>query len=170
MQVIVDTNVPMVANRKTTQASTKCVQSCIATLEEIYQQRTLVLDDGWRVLREYMHNLCSEGQPGAGDAFLKWVLTNRNNPRHCEQISLTPKPDAEDGNDLCEFPDDKNLAHFDRSDRKFVALALAHPAHPPVYNAVDSDWWLFHQALEVHGVCIEFLCPDAMPAEDKNAR
>jgi hypothetical protein len=162
MHVIIDTNVPVVANGKTEQASPICVESCIRTIQEIRQQHILVIDDAWKVLKEYKAKLHSEGQPGVGDAFLKWVLTHRTNPRHCEQVSLTRSPQAEDENDFCAFPDDENLMLFDRSDRKFVALALTHPATPPVYNAVDSDWWNFRHTLENHGVHIEFLCPDEM--------
>ncbi len=163
MHVIVDTNVPVVANGNAEQASPACVAGCVQAIREIYQQHVLVLDDGWRVLREYIANLRSTGQPGVGDEFLQWVLVNRTNRVRCEQVPLTRQPHAEDDNDFCEFPDDEALAHFDRSDRKFVALALAHHAHPPVYNAVDSDWWLFHNALAAHGVGIVFVCPDALP-------
>jgi hypothetical protein len=43
-----------------------------------------------------------------------------------------------------------------------VAVALTHPDHPPIYNAVDSDWQIHQQALEKHGIQIEFLCPDCL--------
>jgi len=38
---------------------------------------------------------------------------------------------------------------------------VAHPEHPPILNAVDSDWWHHQDALARHGVRVEFLCPDA---------
>jgi hypothetical protein len=135
--VIVDTNVPVVANRKTAQASPTCVASCIRTIQEVRSHRILVIDDAWRILREYIANLRSTGQPGVGDAFLKWVLTNRDNPLHCTQIPLTPAPAPAEDTDFAEFPDDERLAAFDRSDRKFAALAREHAAHPPIYNAVS---------------------------------
>jgi len=107
-----------------------------------------------------MARLRSEGQPGVGDAFLKWVLTNVTNPRYCETVHISPR-DA-DGEGYMEYPDTEELAAFDSSDRKFVAVALAHPARPPILNAVDTDWWRFREALERHGVQIDFLCMDAM--------
>jgi hypothetical protein len=103
--VIVDTNVAVVANKKTAQASPACVMACISTIQEIRKQQILVLDDDWRILREYIANLRSAGQPGVGDAFLKWVLTNRDNPQHCEQVHLTPAPAPADDNDFTAFPD-----------------------------------------------------------------
>ena len=116
----------------------------------------IVLDDGYLILSEYQARLRSEGQPGEGDAFLKWVLTNRANPERCDHVHINP---TEDGNSFAEFPDDLGLRDFDRSDRKFVAAARAHPDSPPILNAVDTDWWLFRAALARNGVEVEFLCP-----------
>jgi hypothetical protein len=61
--------------------------------------------------------------------------------------------------DFVEFPDDLDLANFDRGDRMFVAVARAHPLHPPILNAVDTDWWLCREVLVRNGVHVEFLCP-----------
>lgn len=98
----------------------------------------------------------SDGQPGEGDAFLKWVLTNQANPQRCEHVHINP---TENGNNFAEFPEDPDLKAFDPSDRKFVAVALSHPDSPPILNAVDSDWWLFRDAFTRNGVHVEFLCP-----------
>ncbi len=130
--------------------------SCVRRLQEIKATGKIVLDDGYRILLEYRDNLRSDGQPGEGDAFLKWVLTNQANPQRCEQVHINP---TEDGNNFAEFPDDPGLRDFDRSDRKFVAAARAHPDYPPILNAVDTDWWLFLEALARNGVRTEFLCP-----------
>ncbi len=164
MKVIVDTNVPVVANsRSAKHASSTCIRFCIHTLLDIQQQHTLILDDRWRILKEYQRNLNSTGEPGIGDSFLKWALDNRTNPSHCELVPITPLPNSVDGNDFAEFPADPALANFDRADRKFVAIALAHSEKPPILNATDTDWWNHHIILEKQGVQITFLCPDAMP-------
>jgi len=155
MMVVVDTNVPIVANRDAPQASATCIVRCSQRLQVVQDEGMLVLDDGWRILREYMHNLRSSGQPGSGDAFLRWVLTNRSNPRRCCLVPLTPQGDS-----FAEFPDDPDLAAFDLSDRKFAAVAHAHPDHPPVLNATDSDWRHYRAAFERHGIRVEFVCPD----------
>ena len=140
MKTIADTNVPKVANWQTSQASPACVAACARRLSDIQSAGTLVLDDGWHILREYLTNLRSSGQPGMGDAFLKWVLTNQANPRRCELVHITPVNTGPDCCDFAEFPEDNNLARFDPADRKFVAVAVAHPEHPPILNAVDTDW------------------------------
>ena len=54
------------------------------------------------------------------------------------------------------------LADFDLSDRKFVAVALTHATNPPVVNATDSDWHHHREALLRHGVRIESVCPAEM--------
>lgn len=166
MKVIVDTNVAVVANgrQRAPQASPACVLTCVGRLRDLQLHHTLVLDDGWRILREYLRELSPAGQPGVGDAFLKWVLTNRANPARCEQVRITPRDAAQPDGELREFPADPILAGFDPSDRKFVAVALAHPDRPPILNAVDTDWWPYCAALAGHGVRVDFLCPDAMPA------
>ena len=138
------------------QASEDCVIACVRRLVEIKSTGKIVLDDGYRILLEYRDNLRSDGQPGEGDAFLKWVLTNQANSQRCDRVRITP---TEDSNSFVEFPDDPDLKSFDRSDRKFVAIARVHPDSPPILNAVDTDWWLFRDALERNGVHVEFLCP-----------
>jgi hypothetical protein len=116
----------------------------------------IVLDDGNWILSEYRDNLRSDEQPGAGDAFLKWVYNYQWNPQRCDRVRITP---TEDGINFVEFPDDPDLTGFDRSDRMFVAAARAHPDSPLILNAVDTDWLLLRDALARNGVRVEFLCP-----------
>ncbi|MEI8164819.1 MAG: hypothetical protein WCG26_00510 [Chloroflexales bacterium] len=158
---IIDTNVPIVANGHADQASLPCIVACQHLLAEFAADgRMLVLDTAWHILREYMHKLRPEGQPGLGDAFLKWVLTNHANPRRCERVMITASPNAQSAHDFAEFPADPALAGFDPSDRKFVAVACAHPARPPIYNAVDTDWRHYQEALAANGVVVAQVCPD----------
>ena len=64
--------------------------------------------------------------------------------------------------EFVEFPEDQRLADFDRDDRKFVAVALASGASPPIVNATDTDWWEHRDALSEHSVNVRFLCTDLM--------
>jgi len=164
MRLIVDTNVPVVANGASIspQAAPGCVRACVSRLRDIQLHHVLILDDGWHILKEYMRELASSGQPGVGDAFLKWVLTNRANPQRCEIVHITPRNGGRDPVTFVEFPEDDALAGFHRKDRKFVAASVSHPERPPILNAVDTDWWNYRMALERHGVRVEFLCPEAM--------
>jgi len=153
---LVDTNVPLAANLQA-DVSGECLLECVRYLKEIMENGCLALDDQWRILGEYMHKLNSCGQPGIGDAFLKWVLTNQANPERCTLVAITPKPDDE--LDFIEFPNHPKLQYFDRSDRKFVAVS-AHPEHPPILQATDSKWWGWKNALAECGIEVIFLCPD----------
>jgi hypothetical protein len=90
-----------------------------------------------------------------GDAFLKWVWDHQATSR-CEQVTITQISEGE----FAEFSDSESLKDFDKSDRKFVAVALTHHAKPAIANAVDSDWYNHKQALTEHGVKLNFLCPE----------
>ena len=125
---VVDTNVPVVANGRTKQADPDCVIACIEALTEIRDQGVIMLDDALLILKEYMGNLSMSGQPGPGDFFMKWVWTIQAHPNHCQQVTITPRTD--DPTNFVEFPLDTGLAGFDRSDRKFVAVALASGSTP----------------------------------------
>jgi len=156
MTAVVDTNVAVVANRRSPQASMDCILSCVESLEQMVRQGQVVLDDRWAILSEYMRYLSRTGQPGVGDAFLKWILTNLGNRDRCELVSITPV-DGDSGS-FHEFPMDPALANFDPSDRKFVAVARAHSSNPPILQAVDWEWWTYRDLLKSHGVEIRFLC------------
>ena len=154
---VVDTNVPVVANGRSNQADPDCVIACIQALTEIREQGVIMLDDALLILKEYMRNLSMSGQPGAGDFFMKWVWAIQAHPNHCQQVTITPRMD--DPTNFVEFPPDAELAGFDRSDRKFVAVALASSSTPTVLNAVDSDWAEHYVALTRNGIRLTFLCP-----------
>lgn len=158
--VVIDTNVGVVANRQHPPAGPKCILTCIQALRAA-QSQLVLLDDDARILDEYRRYLSPSGQPGAGDAFFKWLWDNRANSERCQLVPLTPMSD--DDEDFEEFPRDPELNGFDRSDRKFVAVALASGMNPEILNASDSDWWHFRRALQANGVNIAFLCPGLMP-------
>ena len=154
--VVVDTNVLIVANgRDVEQAAPSCVRKCAEELRTITDGGILVLDSGMEILREYRRKVNQSGSPGIGDGFLKWALTNLANASRCHRVAITPN--AARGYD--EFPEDPDLTTFDRSDRKFVAVARAHPGRPTILNATDSDWANANAALVRHGVLVQELCP-----------
>lgn len=157
MTVIVDTNVAVVANDQASQASPNCVDTCINRVERIIRgEEKLVLDNRWIILSEYIRNLRSSGEPGAGDRFLLWLL--RNKDTQCVLVSITPIDGSE--NDFEEFPDDPALDGFDPADRKFIAVACAHLESPPILQAVDSKWLDFQDAFRRNGVRVAFICED----------
>ena len=154
-EVVIDTNVLVVANGKHDGVSPACVAACVKQLQRAQKQAVIVVDDGYRILSEYQNNLCPNRGKGVGDSFLKWLLQQKANPKHVHQISLT-----DHGTDqFDEFPDAALEAEFDPPDRKFVAVAHAHPGKPPVWQASDCKWLNWWPALAEAGVRVEFLCP-----------
>ena len=159
MAVIVDTNVALVASGRSECTSKDCVATCAERLGQINNGEVkLVLDDQRRIIDEYRGQLNPDGQPGIGDVFLKWVEMNWANPDRCDLVSITPIDGVE--NEFKEFPDDPALNDFDPDDRKFIAVAYAHPESPPILQAVDSQWWDFRDAFRQNGIIVEFICED----------
>ena len=154
---LVDTNVAVVANEKSEHADLTCVLACIQALREVTTQGLVLLDDANTILREYRRRLSLSGQPGMGDMFLKWVHDRQATPEFCQIIHITPTEGSEEN--YVEFPADERLQGFDRSDRKFVAVALASGMEPEILNAVDSDWAQYDAALQDAGLHIRYLCP-----------
>jgi hypothetical protein len=157
--VVVDTNVLVVANGKHDAADPDCVESCISALTSA-REGTVLVDDGYRIFEEYRRHCSHRGQPGLGDAFFKWLWDNQANNAHCIQVAIQHVgPEA---TDFAEYPADVALAGFDRSDRVFVAVAVASGLAPDVLNASDTDWWRARFALSRNGVRVRFLCPNLM--------
>ena len=152
---VVDTNVPLTANSG---EDPRCVMAAVNAIRTLMHSGHLVIDDKFLILREYKNKLSPSGQPGVGDAFLKWALTHQANPKRCTRVEITPR--QEDPRDFEEFPRHEALARFDPSDRKFVAVSCAHSAAPPILQATDSKWWGLRDALATCGVQVHFLCPE----------
>ena len=126
-EVVVDTNVPLVANGKADQAGWKCEDACVRKLIQVQAgRRTLRGRQATDLQRIPQEISASTGQPGVGDAFFKWLWENQANPQHCRIVPVT----VHDGRGFEEFPDSARLSSFDRSDRKFVAFALAKREQP----------------------------------------
>ena len=162
--VILDTNVIVIANGQTPQASTDCVRRCRERLDLILGgSEKVVLDYGQRILREYRRNLKDERHPrrGRGDLFMQWLRQNQWNEERCSLVHITPL--ADNGTDFAEFPnEDTALADFHKKDRKFIAVALAYQQTfgqaATLLLAIDRGWIAFVDALAAHGVAIDFLC------------
>ena len=89
--VVVDTNVAVVANCQTEQASEMCIESCIDALQSFRNEACFLVDDRNLILDEYRKHLKFSGQPGVGDAF--WLWDNQANEAHCRKVPITPHED-----------------------------------------------------------------------------
>lgn len=153
---IVDTNVILVANGQHQDMSPASVSVCAKQLEAIINNGRIALDDGFRILSEYMKKTQPSRGKRPGDAFVKWALQNNAVKKRCDLVPL--KEHAKRG--FVSFPDHPDLANFDTPDRKFVAVAAAHPEHPPILQAADSKWLDWIPALKIHGILVELLCQE----------
>ena len=123
MKRIVDTNVLKVANDLQATGHPACVLAATQLLRDIQQRGHLLVDADFEILREYMKLASERGQPGVGDAFLKWAKSNEYNVTVCTRVPITPHPDRV----YEEFPDD----HSNTSYRLDVSL-------PYLYRALDE--------------------------------
>jgi len=161
--VVIETNVIAVANELAHHADLKCMLACINALQIAQQKRKIVIDSGQLFFAEYFRYANRAGQPGLGDAFMKWLWDNQANTRRCERVDITPSD--HDAENFEEFPDDPELTGFHKDDRKFVAVAIASRQNPKILNAVDSDWWHFREQLSKHNISVQILCPQMMKGE-----
>ena len=149
---VVDTNVAIVANGRGTDVAARCKLTCLERLRTLTAQGIVAIDDKGLILDEYRRQLNLSGRPGVGDAFLKHLFDNQYRDTRVQRVAVTPSEDDRRG--FVELPENA----FDRSDRKFLAVAIV--AGAVVMNATDSDW-NEHEALMVRlGVRVAQLCPE----------
>lgn len=163
--VVVDTNVPLKAANMHPEndLDRKCSHACLDFINDLVSSDDiLVVDAGREILNEYSKKIDTHAEDNVATVFLTWVLRGiLTNKVYQQQINR-----AENGAYL-EFPSSETLKKFDKSDRKFVAVAKAHPNHPKIYNGSDTDWWIFKDALRCEGVEVVFLCEEYMRAKCK---
>jgi hypothetical protein len=156
MTVVVDTNVILVANGAHPDVSPECVLECVDRLQQLMQSGSIAIDDAYRILGEYQHKTNPRKGKGVGDVFIKWVLTKLADAHRVHLVKLTELGDDR----FAEFPVAALEADFDRPDRKFAAVANAHPSKPPIWQAADCKWLDWWPELKAHGVDVTFLCGD----------
>ncbi len=159
LRCVVDTNVTTTANGANDDAPPSCVAASAKALQAVIASGHVFIDDAGSIVAEYRSNLSASGQPGPGDAFLKWLLTHEWGGERVTRVAITP---AGDDQGFAELPLPPADVVYDPSDRKFLAVAAAHPEHPPVLQAFDTKWWGWRAALREAGVRITFLCEDAV--------
>ena len=148
---VVDTNVAIAANGRGTHADLQCQHSCVERLAAVVKEETIAIDDAGLIFDEYAKHLRRSGQPGVGDLFLKHVFDHQYQPARVRRVALRSSTDTRRGFE--ELPENT----FDRSDRKFLAVAVV--AKAVVLNATDSDWDEQTALLDRLRVQVRQLCP-----------
>ena len=147
---VIDTNVAIVANGRDTHADDACQLACVDALALVATQE-VAIDDGGLMLAEYAEHLRFAGRPGIGDKFFKHVFDHQYQPARVRRVAISPVEDDRRGFD--ELPPNQ----LDRSDRKFLAVAVA--ANAAILNATDSDWDEQATLMEDLEVEVRQLCP-----------
>lgn len=163
LRCVVDTNVATTANGANAGAPATCVLASAKALQSVMESGHVFVDESGLIVSEYRDNLGAGGQPGPGDAFLKWLLTHEWGGKVVTRVTITPKQNNNE--DFVELAAPQDGVVYDPSDRKFLAVAAAHPEHPPVLQSFDSKWWGWQEALSRAGVTIHFLCEDEIAAK-----
>jgi hypothetical protein len=155
--IVIDTNVLIAANESHPE-SLPIAAKCAKRLKVAESNEIICLDDARMILTEYGRHL-PKGRRGAGDMFYLWLVQRLANPSYCRQVPLSRVPDSD--NEFSEFPAlPVDLARLiDPSDRKFIAVANAHPQKPPIVQATDSKWIGWEAGLAAVGIRIEFIDP-----------
>ena len=148
---VVDTNVPIVANGYAPQADGQCRSSCVGKLGYLMEQGTVAIDDKDAILKEYINSFSRSGGRNVGDQFFIHVINNQYDETRVQRVAVTPIDDER--RSFEELPENT----FDRSDRKFLAVAVS--AEAVVLNATDSDWGEQRELMDGLGVKVEQLCP-----------
>jgi hypothetical protein len=152
--VVVDTNVMAVAEGMNAEASADCVYACIALLTKITEGKRVAVDEGGEILAEYTRVLRRAATPGIATKLAKALVSQQFNDSICHRVSITPTEDPAGSYE--EVP--ASLSNFDNDDQKFIAVALATTCGPPVYQALDREWWDRHADLVAGGLGVQFLC------------
>ena len=148
---VVDTNVAIAANGRHTHADASCQLTCVQRLKSVAENEVVAIDEAGSILEEYARNLRFSGMPGVGDKFFKHVFNYQYQDDRVRRVAVTPSDD--DGRGFEELPENT----FDRSDRKFLAVAVV--AKAVVLNATDSDWNEQAALMNALGVKVSQLCP-----------
>ena len=115
------------------------------------EQGTVAIDDNDAILKEYINNFSRSGGRSVGDQFFIHVINKQYDETRVQRVAVTPIDDER--RSFEELPENT----FDRSDRKFLAVAVS--AEAVVLNATDSDWGEQRELMDGLGVKVEQLCP-----------
>ncbi|MBL4830759.1 MAG: hypothetical protein JKY55_12870 [Aliivibrio sp.] len=148
---VIDCNVAIVANGKSTQASIDCEISCVELLAQC-RDIAIVIDAQGLIMDEYSGHLSYAGSPGVGDMFFKYLHDNQYAESGIFRVEITPTTD--ENRSFEELP----VNQFDPSDRKFLATAVV--GNSDIFNATDSDWGEQEELMNHLGVTVHQLCPE----------
>jgi hypothetical protein len=151
VNVVIDANVLIAANRRDTHADLACAAACARVLLDAADGHVVLEDTSDLAWAEYKNYCNFSGQPGPGDRFFVWFARNRWTPGRVRRVDI-----GKDHEEMREsLPAD--LRAFDLSDHKWIAIYMGGDGKV-LYNALDSDWSEHADALLKAGINVTELC------------
>ena len=150
-----DTNVAIVANGESDHATINCEYECTTFLQKAVSRNSRIkifLDESGLIFDEYKDHLSFRGQPKVGDMFFKYLHDHMYQGKKVQLVLIHKNNAIDRGFD--ELP----INQLDRSDRKFLAVAVVSGAD--IVNAVDTDWHAERALIDTLGITVQQLCPD----------
>jgi hypothetical protein len=153
--VVVDTNVLAVAEGLHDHASEECVLACIRLLRAVIDGKKIVgVDDADGILGEYLKTLGESSRAGVGQKLASRLWRTRYDPNVCHRVEITPIDDPPGSFSEVPLP----LRDFDADDQRFLAVAAAEGVNPPIFQALDQEWWQRRPDMAANGLDVQFLC------------
>jgi hypothetical protein len=152
--VVIDTNVLCVAEGLHAGASEACRLACVQLAGRILEGQRVGVDTADAILNEYMGSLRLARTDGVGKKLAVRLFHLRFNQAICHRVDITPA-DPPPGS-FAEVP--ALLADFDVDDHKFLAVAAAEGESPPIYAALDGEWWERRPDFAAAGLDVQFVC------------
>ena len=157
--IVIDTNIRVMADRITSisewtpEDEAVCIEACYEWLQSFMASNDrLVVDLTYRIVREYRDNIPTGG--------LAEQELNRLESQATERIAFKQIHFDRDGHAVLPKP----FEFADKSDRKFIAVAILCEPYAPIFNATETDWAQEQTALVNYGLTIHELCPDYIGA------
>jgi hypothetical protein len=151
--VVIDTNVLAVAEGMHDGASDECKQACVALIHRVLNGQRVTVDSAGEILYEYSKTLQQAHTSGPATKLAKRLSATWRDPAACHAVEITP---TEDGASYEEIP--TALRDFDQDDQKFLAAAAATQETPPIFQALDGEWWRRRVDFAADGLSVVFLC------------
>ena len=155
-RIILDTNVPAkaaVSPNACPMEELELQRACMEYIRmlTVEQDKKLVLDLDYEILKEYQNNVCKDSS--MGKLFFRWLYNYYATILPQDHIKLK----KDESGQYIDYPYDEDTKEFDESDKKFVALANAHFERPPIIEAADGKWLGYVKAFAKYGIHIKFL-------------
>lgn len=151
--MVIDTNVLAVAEGMHEGASVECQRACVVLIHRVLAGQRVTVDFAGAILLEYSKTLQQAHTSGPATKLAKRLSGRWRDHAVCHAVEITP---IEDGATYDEVP--TALRDFDQDDQKFLAAAAATEETPPIFQALDAEWWARRVDFTANGLSVVFLC------------